>query len=240
MKRSFKNSSFWKLSVVMLALTVSVSACNDDDEFVPVGEDAYVGVLNLMKDGTDLDSHIDNKKINESALEYGEFSNYFSIKGGEKEIVFFESGQTDTLLKAEHDFKVEKTFSVFVLGDKENAETVIFSDEIGVPAAGKAKIRFANFVDNDSSYDLWVGDNEAAAVEGITYKNTKNFVEVDVASQVVLQVKAQGAEEVFAELEDVTFESNKLYTVYVIEEGVDGVVTPVLKVMQNVAFSHAD
>lgn len=237
MKCSLKSRSFWKLSVVVLALATGVSACNDDETVLPIDENAKIGVVNLLNDGTGVDVHLDQSKLNtDVSIEPGAFSNYFSVKGGVKKISLFESGQADTLANVNYDFKAEQTFSVFAVGSKEESELVVFSDDIREAAAGKAKVRFANFVSNEeATLGLWLEEAESALVDAVAYKTTKNFVEIDAIEDAVLQVKVSGSEAVIAQLEDVKLDAGAIYTVYVIEEDVDGISTPVVKVIPNLS-----
>lgn len=237
MKCSLKSRSFWKLSVVVLALATGVSACNDDETVLPIDENAKIGVVNLLNDGTGVDVHLDQSKLNtDVSIEPGAFSNYFSVKGGVKKISLFESGQADTLANVNYDFKAEQTFSVFAVGSKEESELVVFSDDIREAAAGKAKVRFANFVSNEeATLGLWLEEAGSALVDAVAYKTTKNFVEIDAIEDAVLQVKVSGSEAVIAQLEDVKLDAGAIYTVYVIEEDVDGISTPVVKVIPNLS-----
>ena len=238
MKCSLESGSFWKLSVMVLALATSVAACNDDETVLPIGENTKIGVVNLLNDGTEVDAHVDQSKLNsDAAIEPGAFSNYFSVKGGVKKLSLFESGQTDTLTNVNYDFKAEQTFSVFAFGSKEESELVVFSDDIREAAAGKAKVRFANFLNTngESTLDLWLEEEENALVDAVAYKATKNFVEIDAVEDAVLQVRISGVDDVIAQLGDVKLDAGTIYTVYVIEEDVEGVSTPVVKVIKNLS-----
>ena len=234
MKYSMNPRSILKFTAGALVMAIGFTACNDDkDDVIPVEREAQIGVLNLLTDVEAVDVHLDDEKINTSAIQAGTFSAYMTVDAGQNALTVFAAGETDTLVSLGHDFKAEESFSAFVLGDAENATLVIASDDLDAPATGKAKIRFANFAADSDALELWTGGSEEALIDDVDYKSVKAFAEVDAASDVVLRVRGENSEEVLAELEDVNLESGKSYTAYVTVDEVDGVDTLVLRVITN-------
>ena len=231
MKHSIITRNFFKVSSLALVMAVSLVAC-DDDEVVPVENKAQIGVLNLMSDGSTLDAHLGDAKINTAAITGSNFA-YITADAGQNRLSLFESGQTDTLLSQSYDFKAGESFSVIALGTNDNATLVMASDDLRAPAGGKSKIRFANFIDGNNELELWVEDGEEALQEGTAYKGVRSFIEVEPSTSLSLQVKATGSDDVLAELADATVESGKIYTLYVTNQMVEGEQVPVLRIAQN-------
>ena len=233
MKRSMNPRSIWKFTAMALVMAVGFTACNDDDDLQPLDREAEIGVLNLLTDVDAVNVHLDDEKINTSAIQAGVFSTYYTVDAGQNALTVFEAGETDTLASLSHDFKVNESFSAFILGDRDDATLVIASDNLSAPAAGKAKIRFANFAADNDGLELWAGAGETALIDAVDYKSVESYVDVDPAEDVVLRVRGEGSDLVLAELDDVTIQAGKIYTAYVVAEEVEGVETLVLRVFAN-------
>lgn len=234
MKYTMIPRSVRKLTAVALVVAVGFTSCNDDkDDVTPIKHEAQIGVLNLLSDVEAVNVHLDDTKINSSAIEAGTFSPYFTVDAGQNVLTVFADGETDTLVSLAHDFKREEAFSAFVLGAADDAELVIVSDKVQAPATGKAKIRFANFAVNSDALELWAGAGESALITDVDYKAVHAFVEVDAASDVVLRVRGADSEDVLAEIDEVNIQSGKIYTAYIVSEDVEGVETLVLRIYPN-------
>lgn len=212
-------------------MAVTLVSCNDDD-VTPVENNAQIGVLNLLNDGSSLDAHLGDNKINTAAITGSTFA-YINVDAGQNRLTLFEAGQTDTLSSQSFDFKAGERFSVIAVGTKEDAEVIITPDDLRAPAGGKTKIRFANFIDSDEQLELWMEDGENALQQGTAYKAVRNFIEIEPSTALNLHVRAAGSDEVIAELADANVESGKIYTLYVIHQMVEGESTPVLRMVRN-------
>lgn len=231
MKRSILFKNYFKVVGVAVLMSLGFVAC-DDDDVVPVADKAQVAVLNLLTNDTGLDAYLGETKINTAAITGPSFA-YLTIDAKMDRLSIFAAGETDTLVSANHDFKAGELFSAIVLGDQEGTELIIVSDDLKVPAGGKAKIRFANLLDSGIDLDLWIADAEEALQSEAAYPSVNPFIEVEPASESTLQVRGVDSEEVLVELEDVKFETGKIYTVIVLNKLIDGVATPVIQIVEN-------
>lgn len=233
MRRNLRYRSLLKYSLAVLVMAVGFTACNDDDDITPIVHEARIGVLNLVEDVNAVDVHLDDTKINPSAVQFGVFSDYLTIDAGENPLRVFEAGGSDMLANVTRDFKANEAYSVFVLGDKENVELLTVQDDLKAPVDGKAKVRFANFAQGEDVFEFWINEEEDASASEVAYKDVEAFVEVDAGSDQVLQGKLVGSDEVVTELTDVTLDAGKTYTIYVVTEEEEGEYVFVLKVINN-------
>lgn len=231
MNRSILFRNYFKVVGVALLMSMGFVACNDDD-VVPVEDKAQVAVLNLLKDKPNLDAYLGETKINTTSITDQSFA-YLTIDAKQDRLSLFVAGETDTLVSANHDFKAGEAFSAIVMGDQEEAELIITSDDLKAPTGGKAKIRFANAWDTEAPLELWVADSEEALQSDASYPSIKAFIEVEPASGLTLQVRGVDSEDVLAELEDVKLESGKIYTIAVLNSVIDEIDTPVLRIVTN-------
>ncbi|HZH55449.1 MAG TPA: DUF4397 domain-containing protein [Sphingobacteriaceae bacterium] len=232
MNRSILVSKKFGVVAVALIMSMGFVACNDDEDVVPVEDQSKVGVLNLMTDETVLDVHLGEKKINSTGIT-GQTFTYFTVDAQQDRLSIFEAGETDTLVSAHHHFKAGENFSAIVFGNADDAELLIASDDLEDPTGGKSKIRFANLLDADHPLELWMADAEEALQDEAAYATVKTFIEVEPVTDVTLQVRGVDSEEILADLEEVKFESGKIYTVLVLNSVLEGVETPVIRVITN-------
>jgi hypothetical protein len=120
---------------------------------------------------------------------------------------------------------------------------ILVYDDLTLPVAGKAKIRFANFSPDAPKVDLtyaagteiftgvtygnfgnqtiipYTSGKAPAVIEGLTWKTLGPFKEVDAGSNINLVIRDNGTKTIIPLTNNVlsaaTFESGKIYTVYI-------------------------
>lgn len=219
---SFKVPGFLKMAGLALVVGVGLTACDKDEEVVPVEEKAVVGALNLLADGTAVNVHLDDQKVNTNPVEGGQIG-YYTVDAGQADVSVFANGETDTLASVDYSFMSQERYTAVIFGHTEEAQVLITKDDGGAPATGKAKVRFVNFLPEDASMELWVEGADEALQADVAFKAVPSFIEVDPAADMTLQVRATGSEVVLAELAEVAWVAGKTYTVFLSEQvGEDG------------------
>ncbi len=228
--RIFRISTFVAASIVALGFT----ACKDDgDNGLPLPQKAETAVLNLLQDIDKINLHAGTVKLNSSDIDNGVLSAYLPVNAGEQNLSVFQIGETDTLVSHRHTFGKDKSYSVFVIGDADDAELVVAEDNLSSPASGKVKVRFANLVNEEETLDLWKGGDEDALVEDAAYKAVGTFVEIDAEEEASFSVKVNGEDDDVAVLEDLNLEAGKIYTIYAQLKDVEGELQTVLAITAN-------
>lgn len=224
---SLKVPTFLKMSGLALVMGISLTACDKDEDVVPVEEKARVGALNLLADGTAVNVHLEDQKITNTPVEVGQLRHY-TVDAGQADVSVFVDGETDTLVSVDHSFIRNEACTAVIFGNTDEAQVLITKDDLEAPAAGKAKIRFVNFLPEDASMELWVEGSEEALQADVAFKTVPSFIEVDPAADMTLQVRATGSEVVLADLSEVAWVAGKIYTIYLTEQVEEGVESAVL------------
>src|SRR5688500_2158624 len=145
MKDNFVKFYWGKLKsfVYLAAFAVLLISCSLDDENatdpIPV---AYVSIYHASPDAPELDVYVDERAVNR--LEFTDYTGYLNFYTGDRKFKINSFNASNTLIDTTVNFVDGGFYSVFIVNNLPNVETLTVRDSAGAPAEGKAKIRFIN------------------------------------------------------------------------------------------------
>jgi hypothetical protein len=199
--------------LAMGVLIVTLTGClNDDDNpTVPV---ALVSMYHGSPDAPDLDIEVDNRQINFYPFEYADFTGYLRFYTGQRNLKFGPYAASNIVIDTTVTFERDQAYSVFVVEAYEDASIVVLHDNSAPPSSGKAKVRVINIAPDAPAIDFAEQDGADALVEGLSFKEASDFIEVD-ADEFDFQVRTSTGIEVLLQLPDINFQPRYYYTVIV-------------------------
>ncbi len=103
-------------------------------------------------------------------------------------------------------------YSTVMVGPAGAAELLILQDDLSVPTAGSARVRFVNVSPNAPALDL-AQTGAAPLSSGVAYKEASGYVDVPPGS-ISMELRAAGSSNVLATLPGASLAAGVVYTVY--------------------------
>jgi hypothetical protein len=200
------------LACVALAGMVS---CNDFDdpqvEQVPV---AFVSLYHASPNAPDLSIQVDNQQINNSPLDYSEYTGYLRFRTGDRNLKFGPFGASNVAIDSTLTLTEGNAYSVFVVDEYDGASLLVLNDNSEEPATGKAKIRFLNLSPDSEEMTLLANGEAAAWFSDQAFKETSTFTEVD-AKDYDFQVTSTTSGDDVLSIPDINLRPGWFYTIVV-------------------------
>jgi len=212
-----KNRGYFLAFMTLLGALV-FSSCNKNDD-IQTAQPATGSIkfLNALPKYSSLDFYLGNQRATNPALLLGQSTGYFSVYTGTGEVYAVTGGTFQILGGTTLNIENGKNYSIFstTKSTADNADTVlVIQDNLTAPAAGKAKVRFANFVsDNSAALDLGTQGGTTNFFTNSAFNASTDFIEVDPGSY-VFQIKDTGTSTVKASSTSTTIASGRIYTVW--------------------------
>lgn len=208
-----KKSRFMAMSLTLLASATLLSSClkNDSDDYEgPVSGISFVHAAAIQPS---VGLFIDGRAVFNSAVQYTNFSQYLTAGSGNHLVQTTVGGTTQRLSEATITLAEGKYHTVFIAHKAENDSltTVMTTDDVSAPAAGKAKVRFVQLSPDSQEYDLHVQGGRLLA-DSKAYKESSEFTEIDPA-KVKFAVRLSGAAEDKTVTSEVDVVAGRFYTV---------------------------
>jgi len=202
-----------KTFAAALVLTTILSSCMKDNDIEP----QPIAGLNIIHGtpGTQLlDYYVDATRANTADFAYGNTVGYLRLFPGERQISIAKKGENTPLLAQKFQFEGTLGYSLFIANKLENVEYLFLKDDLTLPAAGKAHIRFVNLSPDAPELSLAIAGKESDLISKKKFKEYSTFVAMDAAEKVtfILKNTETGAPE--ATFADVKIEQGKIYTVW--------------------------
>lgn len=214
--QNLKNMSLktMKLPILCLALAVTYSSCNDDDNPMPNPDTAIVSVFHASPSTDSLNFYLDANKVNAKLVGLGDSINYVEAFIGDR-IAEIKGKDGGSIFKKSIKLEKDKAYSLFITNEKDNddAEYVQIADDLTKPAEGKAKIRFVHVSPDAGKLNLAVTGGEDLFTEK-EFKSATDFKEINAEKQ-SFDIVDQGSDAVLFTLEDVDIKAGKIYTIWV-------------------------
>ena len=172
-----KFRSFFFSAAFMLLMA---SCMNDDDAYVnqPV-EVAYVSIYNAVPDAPEFDVVVDNRVINVNPFDYSSYSGYLNFYTGNRNIKFNAVNATNALIDTTFNFEDGKAYSLFAINRLSDIEALLVVDSAGVPAAGKAMVRFVHLSPDAPAFNVSIAGDSAALFQNKSFKDATQFTELE-------------------------------------------------------------
>jgi hypothetical protein len=212
MKDNFVKFYWGKLKsfVYLAAFAVLLISCSLDDENatdpIPV---AFVSIYHASPDAPELDVYVDERAVNR--LEFTDYTGYLNFYTGDRKFKINSFNASNTLIDTTVNFMDGGFYSVFIVNNLPNVETLTVRDSAGAPAEGKAKIRFINLSPDAASLDVSLNES-TSLFTGQAFKQPSEFAEVD-ASESSFAVKTTGESDELVSVSDVDLRPGRFYTI---------------------------
>jgi hypothetical protein len=205
-------SKFRGLFFSMAFLLLLASCMNEDDSYVnqPV-EVAYVSLYNAVPDAPEFDIVVDNRVINVNPFDYTSYSGYLNFYTGNRNIRFNAVNANNSLIDTTFNFEEGKAYSLFAINRLSNIEALLVVDSAGVPAAGKAMVRFVHLSPDAPAFDVSVEGDSTALFHGKSFKDATQFTEVE-AGTYSFDITRAGSQDVVLSAKDVEIVPGRYYT----------------------------
>ncbi len=197
------------LSVVLAVSIFTLSSCEDDDKITY----ANVLVTHASPDAPGIDLLIDDVKVNTQPLTYPNNTGYLDAETGTRNIKVNVAGTTTTVINGNLDVEADKYYSVFAVDQVSEITAMVLADDLTMPAAGKAHVRFVHLSPDAPAVDVAVASSGAVVFSNIEFKESTAFTPLD-AGTYNLDVRVAGTSTVALVLPPVTLQAGKIYTVF--------------------------
>ena len=212
MKNVQHNSRRWAGIVgTMCLLAVTLSSCLKNSNTV-TPDTAALTVINASPDAPALDFYLDANKGNAYAFGYGSGIDYVAAYAGHRTATFTIGGtqtsyKSDTLTLGKN-----KYYSLFLTNTVGHEQLLLLSDTIARPDGTKAGIRFINLSPDAPAVDLAIKSGDVL-VANKSFKGYSKFLPINGTTKYTFEIRQTGTATVLATIENVTLNSNALYTV---------------------------
>jgi hypothetical protein len=198
------------LSVVVLVLLLTSCLDDDDDQATNPLPVAYVSIYHESPDAPLLDISVDDRPVNR--LEFTDYTGYLNFYTGDRNFKINSFNATNTLVDTTMNFVDGGFYSLFIVNNLTNVETLAVRDSSATPGSGKAKVRFINLSPDAPALDVIYGDSASALFAGQVFKTSSDFVEVD-ANASSFAIKIAGGNDELVSVSDINIREGAFYTI---------------------------
>lgn len=200
------------LSACIICVAALLSSClksNTTDYAPPV---SLVSFFQASPDQPALDLYFNNNRVNLSPINYGTGLDYFRAYSGVRTINIDTYGVMTQLFSDTATLRANQVYSLFLATDKTSKPAlVLLNDTISQPQPNTASIRFVDLSPDAPNVDLVLNNN--TTVSNKTYKGFSTFLPVTGNTTYNIQVKQTGTSTVLATLSNISFSTNRVYTI---------------------------
>ena len=180
---------------------------------------ASINVIHASPDAPGVDLLVDNSKVNTVALNFPEASGYLKVFSGTRNIKVNATGTNNSVINADLTFSADRYYSVYAYNRLASIAAIVVEDNLAIPAAGQAHIRFFHLSPNAPI--VTVGTLSGVAFTPVfsnrsfetqaTASANQNFTPV-AAGTYTFDVQANGAS--VLNLPNIVLQAGKIYTVF--------------------------
>lgn len=196
-------------------LSVSLNSCGKATTGSPQLLNIRYHVINLSPDLLPVDLFIDFRQVNTNPYIFGVDQGYFYIPSTDTPYQIRSAKNTGfTLLHSDRVLHPGAIYTLYLIGAvaDNSLDTLSTVDTAASPPAGRGGIRFVN-LSPTALGGLDVYANGTKAFSAMVYKQVSAFVSVP-AGNYDIQIDATGTTTILSELNPVTIQNGKLYTIY--------------------------
>lgn len=207
---------------VLLAATVSMSACSNDNDDEPAR--AQIMLVHTSPDAPNVDMYAHNKITAATNVGYGTNSPYTAITASSNtNVKLAATGTQNYVVETNTAMFANKSYSVWAYDTLNAITAVVVEDNLTAPATGKAHVRFFHLSPNAPAVDILVNDsvyfNNRSYKDFTTNAANTQFVAANAGSYRV-DVRLAGTITIPLSIPVVTLEAGKIYTIYA--KGLEG------------------
>lgn len=203
-----------RLSSLALALaaTFALTGCGDDNDnpVAPVSQ-ASVMVVHASPNAPAVDLLVDNI-IQGTGLAYPSNTAYLGVNAGTRNVKVNVTGTTTTVINADLALTAGAHYTVFAADSVSKIAPVVLTDDLSMPASGKAHVRFVHLSPNAPAVDVAVTGGPIL-FSNVAFKSGAAFLPVN-AGTYDLEVRVAGTSTVALSVPGVALQAGKIYTVF--------------------------
>ncbi len=219
MKTINKTLQYFKFSLILSLVLVALSSCVKDLSNDEPQDAVALNVVNASPGPLLINFFLNKNLVNGPALGYSQERKYLVTTGGSVKFDAAAGGSFNSLVADTVNLEKDKYYSMFVTGVNNSLSTFLTEDDLSLPPAGKAKIRFINLSPDGGSFALSVKGG-ANLFTGQAYKTVSGFTVIDPAAYMFQLKNSDGGIEHEASLDVV---AGRIYTIWAggLKDGVD-------------------
>lgn len=209
-----KNLKLLSLLLAGALLTVSMSACSDDDDDNPVGsntETANVLITHASPNAPAVDVLVDNAEAL-GDLAFPDNTGYVTIEAGSRNVKVNAANTTTTVIDANLQLAANTNYSVFAIDSLSSIEPLVVTDDLTDPASGNAHVRFIHLSPDAPAVDVAV-QGGSVVFGNQSFKDFTAFTPLPAGSY-DLEVRLAGTTTVVLPLPGIAVQAGKIYTVF--------------------------
>jgi hypothetical protein len=217
MSHKNSNNKFIGLFLFMgiALITAMIFSCGKQNNASPYGTNVQYHVLNLSPDLAPVNLFIDFKKANASPYVFTVDQGYFYVPSVNLPYQFRTALTSGVeLFERSDSLKAGLKYTLFIVGNQGNSSVkqIFTVDTASIPSVGRGKLRFVNASPTGTS-GLDVFANGTQAFSNVVYTNYSKFIELPPGNYDI-QINATGSPTVLKELNPVTIQDGRIYTLY--------------------------
>lgn len=202
----------FKTFIAVAALSVFLAACSKT-KYEPQ-QVAGLMIVGAFPDGLNLDFYVDQTKV--TPLNFNSVIKYQPLFPGSRTLSIAKRNENKALAFERYNLASGVGYTLFVL-DTAKANTKKFlltKDDLSVPAADKAKVRFINLSKDAPALSLRISGKDADLFTDKAFYEYTAFSSVDPGESVTFNINAGTGTTPKATLSNVKIEKGKTYTIY--------------------------
>jgi hypothetical protein len=207
--RSF--ASLATLAVLAVAVTFAPGCSDDDNGPVAPASTSKLMVVHASPDAPNVDVLVDNAIV-ATDVPFGVNSAYLAPNSGTRNIKIRVTGTTTTVIDANLTLAANQAYSAFAVDSVSKISALVLTDNLAMPATGKAHVRFVHLSPNAPAVDVAVTGGPVLFANK-AFKEYTDFTPVD-AGTYNLEVRLAGESTVVLPLPNITLNAGKIYTVW--------------------------
>jgi len=200
-------------AVCAIAVAGLFSSCSKDSG-ASASVTANVMIVNSTEGSAPQDFYSDSTKVDATAVAYGQGSGYLSTASGSHTGQFRNAGSTTVNASSSFVFSGGANYSVFYGSDASSNKFVATSqDDLTLPSAGKAKVRFVQLSSAAaSSLDIALGDGTKVA-SALVFRSMSAYNNIDPTAS--FSLFATGTTTASLTIPASTLQAGKIYTILI-------------------------
>ncbi|RBQ10247.1 DUF4397 domain-containing protein [Pedobacter miscanthi] len=210
--------NFKALTLFVLIAFTAFTSCKKTETADPTI--SYIRVVNTSPSLATYNAYFNSTMLNSAALPFGGSASYASFAAGAYTLKFTTASSTESLLSKTVSLSASSYYSTYLINKPNALDIYTIGDDLSVPVADKAYIRFINLSPDATAFDLFKTSGTTALFTGKTFKNASGFITVD-AGTYSLDAKETSSGTVKATTGSTTFTAGFHYDVIL-----NGLVTP--------------
>lgn len=174
---------------------------------------AALSVIQACPDEAALDLLINNSRVNQAPITYGQNTGYFAMNSGSNIISFNNDATMQKILADTASFNPNTIHTLFLTNTVAKPQVFALTDTLVAPTGGNASVRFVDVSPDAPAVDLVVKGG-ATLVSNRSFKGFSSFAAIPGNSFYNFEVHKAGTSTVLATLSNVKINAGFVYTIW--------------------------